>query len=135
MPLWQVSERIAGHALVANLEVEMGAGAVPRVAHATDLLARCHTFTWLDVDAIQVGIERGEAIALVNDHVVAIASVPAACRQGHIAAIRRFDRRARPGTDVDGCMTAPEALVDGASRRPNEVAAADLGISGRCSAA
>ena len=54
--LWQIVDGIALHALIANLEVQVRAGAAPRGTNHGDLLATGDIFTLLYKNATQVGV-------------------------------------------------------------------------------
>src|SRR5687768_15902876 len=105
----------------------MGTGAIACIAQATNLLTCCDTLTWLDIDAVQVSVERNKAIPVINDHMVAIASIPTTRSHSNVATICCPDRRTCPSPHINSGMTTPEALVDGAIGRPSEVTTANFG--------
>ena len=110
LALWQIVVGIPRIALIANLEVQVGTGAVASIAHSANLLPRRHCLTGTHEDRVQVGIERDKTIAVINDDLVAIAAVPAAASNGDEATIRCLDGRSLTTSNVQRLVTAPVVL-------------------------
>ena len=90
--------------------MEMRTSAVSGIAHRSYLLTARYILSGTDEDTAEMGIQRGETVAMVNEYVVAVAAVPAAAGLNHLAVVRCLDRGSVPGADIDGRVSTPMAL-------------------------
>src|SRR5688500_13613333 len=67
--------RVHGMAADPHLEVQVAAGDVAGRSHGPDVLARLHRLTHAHGDPGEVGVERGHAVAVLDEHHKAVAAV------------------------------------------------------------
>ena len=122
----EVPHRVDRIAADPDLEVQVRAGRVARVAGVADDLALADALADRDRDPRLVAVARGDAAAVVDAGVVAVAAGPAGDRDG--AAVGGAQRRALRDGDVDaGVEPAPavaERRGERAVDRPDEAARA-----------
>ena len=109
-----------------DLEVQVRAGRVARVARVADDLALADALADRDRDPRLVAVARGDAAAVVDAGVVAVAAGPAGDRDG--AAVGGADRGALRDGDVDAGVQAAPAVAERRGERavdgPDEAARA-----------
>ena len=84
-------ERIEAAVRGAYLEVQMLAGRVAGVATVAQQIALLNGLALLDLDLVEVAVEAAEAVAVVDDDVVAVRAAGVAASEGDDAAGRRQD--------------------------------------------
>ena len=96
-------------AIAADLEVAVVAGRAARAAHIADELALPHGLARTDRQRQAVGIDRGIAAGVADDHRITIARTGTGLvitRLGHSATRRCIDGRTGRGTDIHALMAA-----------------------------
>ena len=101
-PLLEVVERILIGAVETNFKMQVGTGGVAGRALRSDGLAPLHLLAHTYEDGRKVRIQRRVAIAMCDQHIVAVAAAPAVqVHKRHDARVGSSDRGRVAGRDVE----------------------------------